>query len=200
VKNKRSKNSIFYDSTKNKRRRQEQNHNLQAFNTKNFTSSEKTTIPTEKERDYHYKNNKSMYRNHTAVAPFFTSEDIPSFESNTPSRPDYTYKSEEPKTYLYEFTNSRFLYFLGNLTPKQYLVFITLIALLITEDLNSTEAKIVYAFISNVADTVQTIVEQEVILYNYKHAKANRALGNALHHDLETIYAELAKIKKKLPN
>ena len=194
MKNKRSKNSIFYDSTKNKSRRQEQKHNLQAFDTKNFTNSENSTFSTERKRNFHHKNGKSTYRNHTSIGPLFIDE------NDTPSRPDFIYKKDEPqKTYLYEFTNSRFIYFLGNLTPKQYLVFITLIGLLITEDLNTTEAKIVYAFISNVADTVQTIVEQEVILFNYNHAKATRELNNALHQDFETIYAELAKIKKRLP-
>ena len=193
MKNKRSKKSIFYDSTKNKRRRQEQKHNLQAFDTKNFTNPEKTTNSIGKKRNFYQENGKNSFRNHTSVSPFFTDE------SAAPSRPDFTYKSDEPKTYLYEFTNSRFIYFLGKLTPKQYLIFISLIALLITEDLNTTEAKIIFAFISNVADTIQTIVEQEVILFNYNNTKANRELRNAIHHDFETIYAELEKIRKSLP-
>ena len=197
MKNKRSKNSIFYDSTKNKSRRQEQNHNLQAFDTKNFTNSEKTTFFAGKKRDYHHKNdknNKNMYRYHAAIAPFFIGE------NGTSSRSDFTYKKEAPRTYLYGFTDSKFIYFLGTLEPKAYLVFITLIALIITEDLNDTEAKIIYAFISNIADTMLTLVEQEVILLNYKRSKESRELGNALHHDFETIYAQLDEIKKKLPN
>ena len=200
MKNKRSKNSIFYDSTKNKRRRQELKHNLQAFDTKNFTNSEKSTFSTGGKRSFHNKNGKNAYRNLTSVAPLFISEDMPSLDDDSPSRPDFTYKRDEPsRTYLYEFTNSRFIYFLGHLTPKEYVLFVTLVALLITEDLNETEAKIVYAFLSNVTDTMQTLVEQEIILSKYKHTKEARELNNALHHDFETIYAELAKIKERLP-
>ena len=196
MKSKRSKYSIFNDSTKNKRRRQEQNHNLQAFDTKNFTNSEKSTFFAGKKQDYHHKNdknNKNTYRQHATIAPYFFDE------SEMPSRPDFTYKKEAPRTYLYGFTDSRFIYFLGTLEPKAYLVFITLIALIITEDLNETESKIIYAFISNIADTMLTLVEQEVILNNYNRKKEFRELSNALHHDFETIYAELDKIKKKFP-
>ena len=191
MKSKRSKNSIFNDSTKNKRRRQEQNHNLQAFDTKNFTNSEKTTFFAGKKRDYRHKNGKNIYRHHASIAPFFYDE------SDTQSRSDFSYKKEAPKNYIYGFTDSRFIYFLGNLEPKAYVVFITLIALIITEDLNAIETKIIYAFISNVADTMLTLVEQELMLSNYKHMKDYRELRNALNHDFETIYAELDKINKK---
>jgi len=200
VKNKRSKNSIFYDSTKNKRRRQEQKHNLQAFDTKNFTNTKKTTNSIGEKRNFNYKNGKSSFRNHTSASPFFLGDIGGSpLTDGQPSRPDFTYKKGEAPTYLYEFTNSKFIYFLGNLDPKSYLVFVTLIALLIVEDLNDTEAKIIYAFISNIADTMQTLIEQEIILANYKRTKEFRELNNALHHDFETIYAELAKIKERLP-
>ena len=200
VKNKRSKNSIFYDSTKNKRRRQEGKHNLQVFDTKNFTNSEKSTFSIGEKRNFHSKNGKSNYRNHTTIAPFFTSDDMPSFEADSLSRPEYTYKKDEPKrSYIYGFTDSRFIYFLGNLSPKEYLLFVTIVGLLIVEDLNETEAKIIFAFLSNVTDTIQTVVEQEVILSKYKHNKEARDLNNALHHDFETIYAELDRIRKRLP-
>jgi len=176
VKNKRSKSSIFYDSTKNKRRKQEQNANF-----------------SQKEH-FRYKHIGSNYRNTTptAVGPFFIDDDAL-------VRPDFTYKKEEEKrTYLYGFTDSRFIHFLGHLTPKEYLLFVTIIGLLIVEDRNETEAKILYAFISNVADTMQTIVEQEVILSKYKHNNEAAKLNNALHQDFELIYAELEKIKRKL--
>ena len=203
MKNKRSKKSIFYDSTKNKHRRQELKHNLQAFDTKNFTNSEESTFSIGGKRNFHSKNGKNNYRIHTTVSPFFISEDmqdIPSFETDSLSRPEYTYKKEEPKrSYLYGFTDSRFIYFLGNLNPKEYLLFVTVVGLLIVEDLNETEAKIIFAFLSNVTDTIQTVVEQEVILSKYKHNKEARDLNNALHHDFETIYAELDRIRKRLP-
>lgn len=192
MKNKRSKSSIFYDSTKNKSRKQEQNRNLEGFYQKKFTGSEKIANFLHESQDSNQTNNKSSYRLHSSIAPFLMSEEETSF------RPNYNYKKEEKQQYLYNFTNSKFIYFLGTLDPKSYLIFVTLIGLLIIEDLNQTETKIVFAFILNIADTMQTLVEQEVILESYKAAVEARELGNALHQDLENIYTELDKIKQKL--
>lgn len=193
MKNKRSKNSIFYDSTKNKHRKQEQKHNLQEFNQKSFSSSTQMTTPITQKQAYFSKNSQS--RNPASVATLLNDE------AAEPMGSHYTYeKGKAKKTYLYDFTNSRFIYFIGTLEPKPYLIFITLIALILTEDLNETEAKIVCAFILNTADTMLTLVEQEVILNNYKQKKESRELGNALHHDFKTIYAELNSIKKKFKN
>ena len=186
MKNKRSKSSIFYDSTKKKHRKQEQSEYSKKFYARKPIYLEKNEKPDQKGYHFHY-------RNPTSVGTFFIDDE--SF-----SRPDHTYKKDEPqKTYVYGFTDSKFLYFLAMLKPKEYLLFVTIVALLIIEGLNETESKIVFAFISNVADTMQTMVEQEVILNQYKSTTATRQLNNALHQDFETIYAELAKIKKKLP-
>ena len=195
MKNKRSKSSIFYDSTKNKHRKQEQIQHSNGFYVKKTAPLEKNENPEPKEQHFRYQNIGSRYRNSTpnAIGPFF-------IDDESPTRPDYTYKKDEPKrTYCYGFTDSKFIHFLAHLKPKEYLLFVTLVGLLIVEDRNETEAKILYAFISNVADTMQTIVEQEVILSKYKHTNDATLLNNALHHDFETIYAELEKIKKKLP-
>jgi len=188
VKNKRSKSSIFYNSTKNKRKKQEKNENLEEI----YQKQEKT--PQRNARSS-YPGKQFSSRNPTAIAPFITSE------NNDFTRPSYTYRdTKATKTYLYDFTNSKFIYFLGSLDPKSYLLFVSLIALLITDELNRTEAKIIYAFISNISDTIQTIVEQEIILENHHQAIESREFKNALHHDLNTLYKELDKIKKKFPN
>lgn len=193
MKKKQLKNFSHSNSNKRKQRKQAKNARLQAFNEKSFSSSTDFQHFTQKKHEH------SAYRNPTAaqIAPFFTGEDDP-----PPVQSQYTYrKGEAQKNYLYDFTDSKFISFLGNLKPKSYLVFITLIALLITEDLNETETKIICAFILNTADTMLTLVEQEVILNSYKQKKEARELGNALHHDLQTIYDELDQLKKKLsPN
>ena len=111
----------------------------------------------------------------------------------------YTYKRKEPKqAYLYGFTNSRFIYFLGIMDPRTYLIFVTLIALLILEDLNQTEGKIIFAFISNVADSMQTIIEQEVILNSYNLKVFQREQGKALQKDFDTLYSEINRLKKEI--
>lgn len=196
MKNKRSKNSIYYNSIKNKSRKQEQIHNIDDFYT--FNQLNFSPKPSKNKRKPFIKkvstSENFRTRSTTGVGSFFIDDDEPVFG------PNYRYKKEQnKKIYRFGFTNSKFIHFLGHLTPKEYLMFITLIALIISEDLNETEAKIIYAFISNVADTMQTIVEQEIILSKYKHEAATVELNDALQNDFEIIYKELEKLKKKLP-
>jgi len=195
VKKKRSKSSIFYDSTKNKRRKQEQTQYLNEFHERNAIKREHMINPKQQNTPFFHQNARNNHRNPASTAAGFFFTDEASQGSN------YHYKKgKAPETYVYEFTNSKFIYFLGTLDPKAYLVFVTLIGLLITEDLNVTETKIIYAFISNIADTIQTLVEQEIILQNFRHSRATYEINTALQQDFETIYAQLAEIKKKLPD
>lgn len=181
MKNKRSKSSLYYNTSKKKRRKQEKNHFFQPFHEKSGDSLKKA--PPFAARGPMNK----------TVGPFFIGEEP------APKRSDYTYKKEpQSQTYRFGFTDSSFLYFLAKLSPKQYLAFVTLVGLLLVEELNETESKILYAFISNVADTLQTVVEQEVILNNYNRTLESRALGEALHHDLAVLHAEIEKVKQQL--
>lgn len=113
---------------------------------------------------------------------------------------DYSYKKTEEKKYRYEFTNYRLIYVLGTMESRVYLIFITVIALLIAEDLNKTERKIIYAFFLNLGDTLQTIVDQDEIIKGVQDEKESRELGNALDKDLSTLYEEINKLKRKAPN
>jgi len=110
----------------------------------------------------------------------------------------HTYKKEEKETYCYDFTNYRLIYVLGTMEPKIYLIFITIIALLIAEDLNKTERKIVYAFFLNLGDTLQTIVEQDEILKGVEDDKEARELGSALDQDFSTLFKEVNQLKKAI--
>ena len=131
--------------------------------------------------------------NTTGSAPFM-------FEDNIPlSRSDHTYKKEPLKKYCYEFTNSRFIYFLAKLSPTEYLIFITIISWMITEELSTQEAKIIYAFLNNVTDGMQTLVEQELILENYNNKVESKALGDSLQNDIDFLHAEIEKLKKAMP-
>ena len=183
MKNKQQKSSIYQHSTKTKVRKQERKP----------VFSKKADFFTTLEQEMPILTDTNTFRwvrdGHGGAAFFMGNE-------SDPARPDYEYeKGPEEQTYRYEFTDSRFIYFLGNLTPKQYLLFVNLIALMITEDMNNIERRIIYAFISNIADSIQTIFEQGVILEAYRQTRAIRELNNALHVDLQNIYAELKKVK-----
>ena len=202
MKNKQCKSSIFYKSTKNKNRNQEKSVNFRKqsknihIKTSNLTFSGRNIANKNKIGEYftdhHYAiNNGSMQH----IIPPAISENGASDLSGS----GHTYKrKEEKRTYLYGFTDSKFIYFLGTLEPRAYLIFVTLIALLITEDLNDTENKIIFFFISNIADAMQTIVEQEVVLNNYNLKKYQREHGAALQKDFDTLYALIDQLKREI--
>ena len=184
MKNKRQKSSIYHHSTKTKTRKQA--FDVNSAKKTPFSTSGDGRIPTAT-ADGHFR----WARDGHGGAAFYLGAD------DEAVRPDYQYdKGPEEQTYCYEFTNSRFIFFLANLTPKQYLLFVNLIALIITEDLTNIERRIVYAFISNIADSIQTIFEQGVILEAYRQTRAIRELNNALHADFQNIYADLKKLKE----
>ena len=187
MKDKRQKSSIYHHSIKTKARKQDFEPILTEKSPFFSIPGAKSLVET---TDGHFR----FTRDGHGGAAFYLGGDDESV------RPDYKYdKGPEEQTYRFEFTNSQFIYFLGNLTPKQYLLFVNLIALLITEDLNNIERRIVYAFISNIADSIQTIFEQGVILEAYRQTRAIRDLNNALHVDLKNLYDEVQKLKSKLP-
>lgn len=146
--------------------------------------------------------NNASTRDHSSALFFGLSGGLgPDYTSQTKDGlgSGHTYKREEEKrTYLYGFTNSKFIYFLGTMDPRAYLVFVTLIALLILEDLNDYESKIVYAFLANVSDSMQSVIEQEIIIDAYNVQEAERAQNAALQKDFEIIYSEIDRLKKEM--
>ena len=211
MKKKRSKCSIFYDSTKNKIRKQEQTMQFYQLNENNRI---KSPHPSNSSQNIVPKNNKSAFATHSdnthhnqfsrhIISPLISIdgslESDTFYQANSNTGSGFTYKrKDEKRTYLYGFTDSRFIYFLGKLEPRAYLIFVTLIALLILEDLNETEGKIIFAFISNVADSMQTVIEQEVILNSYNLKNFQREQGAALQKDFDLLFAELNQLKKEI--
>lgn len=187
MKNKQQKSSNYHYSTKTKARKQ-------AFSEDFSENLSKTTV-TAKKHPNQGKNFRWSREGHTS-APFF----MDSNSDTGDKQPKYKYEQPpETKIYCYDYTDSQFIYFLGQLKPKEYLLFITILAVLITENLNVTEKRIVFAFVSNLADTIQTLYEQEVILASYRQTKGIRDLNNALHIDFDNIYKEIGRLKRPRP-
>jgi len=206
VKNKRQKSSIHHHSTKTKARKQEvlSEKNIESSpffdNDIFFATVDKGSSKPKEGKNFQWS------RNTHGSAPFFMdnnpsmgdlhSDDIKPEDLH----PDYKYEQKpETEKFCYEFTNSKFIYFLGTLKPKEYLVFITLIGALIVEPLNVNEKRIIFAFVSNLSDTIQALYEQEVILASYQQTKGLRDLNNALHIDFENIYREIGRLKRPRP-
>ena len=200
LKNKRLKKSSLLNSNKKKIRKQVKAINFYNQNGGHYANSYKMNDTFAHSNDATHNNapiRKEVVIDDAGETP---ESDFTTSGSGYPSLGSgFTYKRKPQKrTYLYGFTDSKFIYFLATLEPRAYLIFITLIALLITEDLNVTESKIIFVFILNVADTMQTIVEQEVILSNYEHTKFHREQGDALQKDFETLYSEISRLKREV--
>ena len=205
MKNKQSKSSVFYKSTKNKNRNQEKLVNFHKQSEDACTNISNSSVFSKNEKnkskidgfftDHHLgMQNKSNASTRHPLSHFFSDDGIPDLGGS-----GHTYKKKkEKRTYLYGFTDSKFIYFLATLEPRTYLIFVTLIGLLLTEDLNETESKIIFFFISNVADTMQTIVEQEVVLNSYNLKKFQREQGAALQKDFDTLYAQIDQLKREI--
>ena len=204
MKNKRPKTSNFYNSTKNKRRKQdkminfynqkENNHSKPNFsNPKMINKNGKSGFFVNSQ----YTANKNASTRHI-ISPLLSEDGGLGIASDSDGS-GFTYKRKaEKRTYLYGFTDSKFIYFLGKLEPRAYLIFVTLIALLILEELNETEGKIIFAFVSNVADSMQTVIEQEVILNSYNLKIFQREQGDALQKDFDTLYTEINQLKREM--
>ena len=209
MKNKRSKNSIFYDSTKKKRRKQEKGMNFYKQNKNNHPKSNDMPFPSQNIPNKNGMNSFFINPNDTTynkaslrhqVSPIISDGSFSDLSGDSSiSGSGHSYKrKEEKRVYLYGFTDSKFIYFLGKLDPRSYLIFVTLIALLILEDLNETESKIIFAFLSNVSDAMQTIVEQEVILNSYHLKVFQRDQGAALQNDFDTLYSQINQLKREV--
>lgn len=192
MKNKRLKSSTISYSTKTKPRNQEKNNEINGFLKKNENLMKNYEIPV---------HIKEQYRQKRLPPHNATNDSGPFIFDNTSSEEvtgsNYSYKAKTQKCYKYQnYTNSAFLYFLGKLSPKEYVVFITILGMIIVEPMNLTEIKVLYSFITNIANAVYDYVEQQTIIDNIKSIKTGKEQADALQKDFDTLYNEVNLLKK----
>jgi len=141
--------------------------------------------------------NKEIFEGVKKTDPLFRSSVVEGLIGQSESS-DYKYEKEEPFKYLYEFTNARFLFYLGTLDSITYTVLITLIAITIAEGLNLKERQVVFALFFDIGDAMQTIVTQDLFIKELNDDKENSERNQALQKDFNYLTREIDKLRAQV--
>lgn len=117
----------------------------------------------------------------------------------------FDYASPQTTTYSYGFTNSEFFAFIGSLDPVEYILVVTVIAIIIGVELNVFERQIVGGALVDIGVTLGNMVEQELFQRARQNEAASRQRNEAeqtdfdtLYNDIDVLQAEVDAIKQRL--
>ncbi|AMC08046.1 hypothetical protein [Turicibacter sp. H121] len=120
-------------------------------------------------------------------------------------RTAFDYAPQQTTTYCYGFTNSEFFAFIGSLDPVEYILVITVIAIIIGVELNVFERQIVGGALVDIGVTLGNMVEQELFQTARQNEAASRQRNEAeqtdfdnLYNDIDVLQAEIDAIKQQL--
>lgn len=110
----------------------------------------------------------------------------------------YNYAPPPTQTYCYGFTNSEFFAFIGNLDPVEYILVITVIAIIIGVELNVFERQIVGGALVDIGVTLGNMVEQELFKQARSNEVANRQRNEAEQNDFDTLYDSVDRLQAQI--
>ena len=110
----------------------------------------------------------------------------------------FEYFENNPPKYLYEFTNSKFLYYIGTLDSITYLVVITIIAIAISEGMNRTEREVIFGLFLDIGDAMETIVDQDTIRVELEDKRENDERNRALQTDFDHLNSEIDRLRAEV--
>ena len=120
-------------------------------------------------------------------------------------RTSFDYAPPQTTTYRYGFTNSEFFAFIGSLDPVEYILVVTVIAIIIGVELNVFERQIVGGAFVDIGVTLGNMVEQELFQTARQNEVRTRQRNEAeqtdfdnLYNDIDTLQAEINAIKQQL--
>lgn len=120
-------------------------------------------------------------------------------------RTAFNYAPPQTTTYCYGFTNSEFFAFIGSLDPVEYILVVTVIAIIIGVELNVFERQIVGGALVDIGVTLGNMVEQELFQQARQNESQNRARYEAeqtdfdnLYEDIDLLQAQIDAIKEQL--
>lgn len=120
-------------------------------------------------------------------------------------RTAFDYAPPQTTTYCYGFTNSEFFAFIGSLDPVEYILVVTVIAIIIGVELNVFERQIVGGALVDIGVTLGNMVEQELFQQARQNEVASRQRNEAeqtdfdnLYNDIDILQAEIDAIKQQL--
>lgn len=120
-------------------------------------------------------------------------------------RTSFDYAPQQTTTYRYGFTNSEFFAFIGSLDPVEYILVVTVIAIIIGVELNVFERQIVGGALVDIGVTLGNMVEQELFQSARQNEARTRQRNEAeqtdfdnLYTDIDILQAEIDAIKQQL--
>ncbi len=122
-------------------------------------------------------------------------------------RTSFQYDPKETKSYNYGFTNNEFFAFIGSLDPVEYILVITVIAIIVGVEFNVFELQILGGALVDIGVTLGNMVEQQLFQQARKSEIFNRERNEAEQNDFDTLYddidalqAQINELKRQLNN
>ena len=110
----------------------------------------------------------------------------------------YTSGDSSSHNYKYGFTDSEFFAFIASLDPIEYILVITVIAIIIATQLNVNERQLLGGALIDIGVTIGNIVEQEFFQRARKNEIVTRQRHEALQCDIENIYRSLVLLQDEI--
>lgn len=110
----------------------------------------------------------------------------------------FNYKGEEGCDYLYGFTNSEFIAFLGRLCPTEFIIIMTLISILISQPLNLNELSIIALFMEGLGDQLELLAEFRSIQTDIKEEDEQKEQNEAIQQDFNYIFQQLCAMQERI--
>ena len=122
-------------------------------------------------------------------------------------RTAFQYATPETQSYNYGFTNSEFFAFIGSLDPVEYILVITVIAIIIGVELNVFELQILGGALVDIGVTLGNMVEQQLFqqarqseIFNRQRNEAEQTDFDTLYDDIDALQAQIDDLKRQLNN
>ena len=113
-------------------------------------------------------------------------------------RTAFNYAPPQTTPYRYGFTNSEFFAFIGSLDPVEYILVVTVIAIIIGVELNVFERQIVGGALVDIGVTLGNMVEQELFRQARQNEGQNRARYEAEQTDFDTLYDDIDLLQAQI--
>ena len=113
-------------------------------------------------------------------------------------RTAFNYAPPQTTPYRYGFTNSEFFAFIGSLDPVEYILVVTVIAIIIGVELNVFERQIVGGALVDIGVTLGNMVEQELFQTARQNEIANRQRNEAEQTDFDTLYDDIDLLQAQI--
>lgn len=110
----------------------------------------------------------------------------------------YSYGEDNDCDYLYGFTNSEFLAFLGNLCPTDFIIIMGLISILIAQSLNLNELTVVTTLLEGVSETLEVYQEIAEFQVGLKEGEETKEQNQAIQQDFAFINQQLCLMQQQI--